>query len=246
MLKERDVHWVSQSSDKKIGKVMASYSPKESCPDSCSLKQGGCYAWGLFYLRKLGEDIKSGLRQRTFKDALKDMKKTAKIVRHRVAGDVVGDQKETLDECKMVEEQGLINIGYTHDWRSHETQILKEYFRASCQNIDEVYEAKQSGWASTVIVPKGTDNKIELKDGLTAIMCPVVREEKRIDDKVKEMNLSSKKEQIAEKSKLKKEIKINCNSCTLCKVNDKTRDIVVMFEVHGAAGTIKDAMKRIK
>ena len=44
---------LEQKQVKKIGKILASYSPKESCPDSCTLKQGGCYAWGLFYLRKI-------------------------------------------------------------------------------------------------------------------------------------------------------------------------------------------------
>jgi hypothetical protein len=97
MLK-RKLHWVSKSSDKKIGKVLASYSPKETCPDSCTLKQGGCYAWGLFYLRKLGKDVQSGLRSKTLKEAFLKRDKSSKIVRHRVAGDIVGDQTETLKE----------------------------------------------------------------------------------------------------------------------------------------------------
>ena len=32
---------------------------------------------------------------------------------------------------------------------------------------------------------------------------------------------------------------MNCNTCTLCKITDKTKDIVVMFEVHGSANTLK-------
>ena len=56
----RLVHWVSKSSDSKIGKVLASYSPLNTCPDSCSFKSGGCYAWGLFYLRILGKKIEDG------------------------------------------------------------------------------------------------------------------------------------------------------------------------------------------
>ena len=53
----RLTHWVSRSSDKKTGQVMVSYSPKSTCPDSCSLKEGGCYAWGLFYLKILSSKI---------------------------------------------------------------------------------------------------------------------------------------------------------------------------------------------
>ena len=238
---ERNIHWVSQSSDKKIGKVLASYSPKSSCPDSCSLKEGGCYAWGLFYLRKLGKDIQSGLRRKSLKEAINKMHKTAKIVRHRVAGDCVGDQKGTVEECKYVEEKGLINIGYTHDWRSEDTQVLKPYFRASCQNEDEVLEARKKGWGATVIVPKGTDNRVELSNGEIAVMCPVVKEEKRIESKIEAMTFINNKEKRAKKSELKSGIKVNCNSCTLCKINDKTRGITVMFEVHGSAETLKKA-----
>ena len=141
-MKERLIHWISKSQDKKIGKVLASYSPKSTCPDSCTLKEGGCYAWGLFYLRKLKRYFwwfkkKNIIRsiKRCFIDALNLL--------HRVAGDCVGDQKGTLEECKILDSLGIINIGYTHDWRSEESQILKGYFRASCQNEDEVLEDKK-------------------------------------------------------------------------------------------------------
>ena len=242
---ERKIHWVSRSSDKKIGKVLASYSPKESCPDSCTLKEGGCYAWGLFYLRKLSNDIKSGLRKKTLFEALQDRHGSCRIVRHRVAGDVVGDQQSTYDECIVVEEEGLINVGYTHDWRTPETQLLKRFFRASCQNIDEVIEARSMGWATTIIVPEGTDNRITLENGEVAIMCPVVREEKKIKELVSKMDNLTKREKIIKISELKKEIKINCNSCTLCKVNQKTINKTVMFEVHGSPNTLKKINSKI-
>jgi hypothetical protein len=244
-MKERLIHWVSQSSDKKIGKVPASYSPKSSCPDSCSLKEGGCYAWGLFYLRKLSRDIEGGIRRKSLEVALEKLHKTAKIVRHRVAGDCVGDQEETVEECKLIESKGLINIGYTHDWRSKETQILKPYFRASCQTEDEVLEARKNGWGTTLIVNEHTPNKIKLSNGETAIMCPVVREERRIEKTLDSLNFSSKKERSEMKSQLKKEIKTDCNSCTLCKINDKTKAITVMFEVHGSADTLNKAKGKV-
>ena len=37
---------------------------------------------------------------------------------------------------------------------------------------------------------------------------------------------------------------ITCNDCTLCKVTDKTKDVIVMFEVHGTKATIKEATER--
>jgi hypothetical protein len=243
--KERRIHWVSQSSDKKIGKVLASYSPKTTCPDSCSLKEGGCYAWGLFYLRLLGNKIDSGVLNKTLETALKGASKTAKIARHRVAGDIVGDQLDTLNECKTLENLGYTNIGYTHDWRSEETQVLKTYFRASCQNEDEVIEARNNGWATTIIVDENTPNKIVLSNGERAVMCPVVKKERAINLKADGMSFSNKKERKSWVSEQKKNISIDCNTCTLCKVSDKTEKITVMFEVHGAANTIKSASQKI-
>jgi len=242
---ERRIHWVSQSSDKKIGKVMASYSPIESCPDSCSLKKGGCYAWGLFYLRSLGLKISKGLLNKSIETAFEDSSRSAKIARHRVAGDIVGDQEETLKECKYLDDKGIINIGYTHDWKSDNTQILKGYFRASCQNEDEVLEAREKGWAATIIVDENTPNKIKLSNGERAVMCPVVKKERAIKSKADSMMFPNKKEKRSWISENKKNISVNCNTCTLCKVTDKTEAITVMFEVHGAANTIKSASGKI-
>lgn len=242
---KRKIHWVSQSSDKKIGKVLASYSSKDTCPNSCSLKEGGCYAWGLFYLRSLGRKIGDGILAKSLQEALLKKNKNCKIARHRVAGDIVGDQKETLEECKFLEDQGITNIGYTHDWRSEETQILKKYFRASCQNEEEVLEARSLGWATTIIVNEKTPNKIKLSNGETARMCPVVKEERKVYEKAEKLSFETKKAK-REFIKLgKQSIKTNCNLCTLCKVSDKTENITVMFEVHGAADTINKASKKI-
>ena len=242
---KRKIHWVSKSSDKKIGPVMASYSPLETCPDSCSLKDGGCYAWGLFYLRSLGRKISEGRLGKSLIEALKDRTAASKIVRHRVAGDCVGDQEETLEECKIIENEGLINIGYTHDWRSPKTQILKKYFRASCQSEDEVLEARAMGWGTTIVVPENTDNKIKLSNGEVAIMCPVVREEKRISEKINAMSFENRKQKSAKKKEMKGAMKINCNSCTLCKIDDKTEKITVMFEVHGSKDTLNKASSKV-
>jgi hypothetical protein len=211
----RNVHWVSRSNDKKIGKVLASYSSKSTCPDSCNLKTGGCYAWGLYYLNVLSSKIEDGrLKKKDLISAMTDRHLEARIVRHRVAGDVVGDVDETLKECEFVSKNGLTNIGYTHTWREKESQPLSEFFRASCSNLSEVLEARSKGWAATIIVPKGTKKVIQLPNGEKAYMCPARYGEKDKKD-------------------------ITCNTCTLCRVDSKTSNKTVMFEAHGNASTIK-------
>ena len=213
----RKVHWVAQSSDAKTGKVIASYSPISTCPDSCSFKQGGCYAWGLFYLKILGNKIDSGrVKAKTLMEAIKDKNKSCRIVRHRVAGDVVGDVEETLNECEIVHSNGLTNIGYTHHWKSKEAQPLSKWFRASCNSVDDLREAAKLGWSTTVAVHGDAIPKRLVFEGKKYILCPARHGEEGKKD-------------------------ITCNDCTLCKVTDKTKDYSIMFEVHGSKGTIKKA-----
>jgi len=210
----RKVHWVSESSDRKIGPVIASYSTVDSCPDSCELKSGGCYAWGLFYLKILSGKIDKGsIKIKNLTDALADRRLSAKIVRHRVAGDIVGDVDQTLVECQQVESASLINIGYTHAWREEEAQPLKKYFRASCNSLKDVTEAHANGWSAALVVT-GNVPKSTIIDGKKAINCPARH------------GVEGKKD-------------ITCNDCTMCKISDKTKDIVIMFEVHGNASTLK-------
>jgi len=212
----RKVHWVSKSSDKKIGPVIASYSPIQSCPDSCSLKSGGCYAWGLFYLKVLSSKIENNkIKIKSLQEALNTRGVNVKIVRHRVAGDVVGDVSQTIEECELVENTKLINIGYTHDWKSKETQPLKKYFRASCSSISEISKATSMGWSTTLVVD-GNVPKVTKISGKKAILCPA------------RIGVSGKKD-------------ITCNDCTLCKVSPKTKDIIIMFKAHGNQATIKNA-----
>lgn len=217
----RKVHWISQTNDKKTGSIPVSYSPPSSCPDSCNLKTSGCYAWSLFYLGILGKKIQDEtIKFKSLTTALSERRQGTKVVRHRVAGDVVGDVEETLNECRIIEEEGLINLGYSHCWKEDTAQPLKSYFRASCQNLTELKEARAMGWAATLIVPEGSPKKLKLPNNELAFMCPARH------------GVAGKKD-------------ITCNSCTLCKVDDKTRAKTVMFEVHGSNATLKKARSKI-
>ena len=211
----RKVHYNPTYSGRKLGNIIVSYSPKSSCPDTCNLKTGGCYAWDLYYMRIMGEKIETGKQKikgvmkdfkiRSLAEALKGRKFDCKVVRHRVAGDVVGDVENTMQDCKTIEEEGLTNIGYSHTWREEFSQPLKQYFRASCQNMEEVKEARANGWAATVIFTDSIGKGKQQIDGETVVMCP-------IDDYKKS---------------------VTCNSCRLCRVDEKTKDITVGFKLHG-------------
>ena len=212
----RKIHWVAKSNDKKTGKVMVSYSPPNTCPDTCNLKDGGCYAWDLFYIKALGRKVDSGICNRTLDVALKGRDKNCKIARHRVAGDIVGDVKSTIMECKKIEENELINIGYTHAWKDNDVQPLKRWFRASCQTVDEAIEARDMGWSVSLIVPKDSPRKIVLPNNEIAVGCPA------------ETNPN-----------------INCNNCKLCRVDNKTKTKAIMFRAHGNNATMKKIKNKV-
>jgi hypothetical protein len=211
----RKVHYNHSYSGRKLGNIVVSYSPKTSCPDTCSLKSGGCYAWDLYYMRIMGDKIESGKQKvkgvikdfniRSLADALKNRAASCKIVRHRVAGDILGDVENTVEDCKTIEKEGLTNIGYTHAWREPYAQPLKNYFRASCQTMEEVKEARAMGWSPTVIFTESIGKGKQEIDGDTVVMCP-------IDDYKKS---------------------VTCNSCRLCRVDEKTKDITIGFKIHG-------------
>jgi hypothetical protein len=219
----RKVHWISSSNDKKIGKVLASYSSKSTCPDTCSLKTGGCYAWGLFYLNILSSKIEDGrIKSKSLKSALLERSHSAKIARHRVAGDVVDDVESTVEECLLIEKEKIINIGYTHHWRSQEAKPLKKWFRASCQTFEEVLEARAAGWSTTLIMDQSAipSKSFKMQNNEMAYLCPA-----RIGE-------------VGKKD-------ITCNDCTLCRVDDKTKNKTVVFAAHGNAATLKKIKNKI-
>lgn len=212
---QRKVHYNHSYSGRKLGNIVVSYSPKSSCPDTCTLKTGGCYAWDLYYMRIMGDKIERGVQKikgkekpfhiRSLAEALKKRSVGCKIVRHRVAGDIIGDVSETLKDCLTIVKSGLTNVGYTHAWREEQVQPLKEYFRASCQSMEEVKEARAKGWSATVIFDDTVGRGKQSLEGETVVMCP-------IDDYKKN---------------------VTCNSCRLCRIDNKTKDITVGFKLHG-------------
>jgi len=215
----RKVHWVAVTSDKKVGPVPVSYSGPDSCPGSCSLKEGGCYWWSLFYARKLGADIDSGKRHRTIEEALPKALRYAKIVRHRVGGDIVGDEVGTLHDCQVADAAGLGNILFTHAWRTPEAQLLKGYARASCQSWHEVLEAVALGWSTAIIVDrwgrKGSSKWKGLGPNkeLTLVNCAAAK--------------------IWDHNGRRAGYTTDCNTCRMCVLTPRTRNLVVAFPLHG-------------
>jgi hypothetical protein len=135
----------------------------------------------------------------------------------------VNDVAGTMEECKIVSDHSLINIGYTHAWQEEYVQPLKRYFRASCQSVEEVLEARKMGWSASLIVSEqfmSGKKTLSLPNGETAFLCPARH------------GVAGKKD-------------ITCNDCTLCKVSPKTESKTVVFIAHGNNGTLNKIRGKI-
>ena len=86
--------------------------------------------------------------------------------------------------------------------------------------MEEVAVARSMGWAATVVVPQSSPKVIKFENGDRGVVCPA-------------------------RYGVEGKVDITCNTCTLCKVTDKTANKVVMFPVHGSASTIKKASSKI-
>jgi len=217
------------SQNQKIGPVPCSYASIEKyCPATCALKDNGCYAQGG-NVRFTEQRVDKGKSNRTLLEAMKKVTRYAKIARHRVSGDVYNpdgydDVDATYEECEYLEEQGLINIGYTHSWRYDKVQKLKKYFRASCDSYSDLEEAAAMNWALELTVSKFDDDVVE----------KIKTIDKRIGVELQAVGCPAQKTSN----------KIDCNTCTLCKVSEKTSKYVVVFYTHG--GLKKKADRALK
>ena len=155
------------SSNKKLGYgVWATYRKVGlaehggTCPATCKhLKDKTCYAmYGRVVMANKdatrGESDASILRE-----WLRHIPKHG-LVRHHVAGDVIGeDGKPDMAYIEAMvqghEESGARGWGYTHAWRDLEPSSCNTRhltMNASCDTYEEAREALELGWPTVVVV----------------------------------------------------------------------------------------------
>ncbi len=106
------------SRNAKTGPIPVSMSEKETCPDTCPLKQGGCYAQGgpvnIHWIRLSAHKV--GVTWKAFLDAVKAFP-YAQLWRHNQAGDLPGIGN-AIDVRRMAElvsaNKGKRGFTYTH------------------------------------------------------------------------------------------------------------------------------------
>jgi len=208
---------LNKTGNSKTGKIPVSTSHMDTCPVSCPLQAGGCYAkhhfLGKYWKRLSAGEVKTATDYQGFLDKVKAMKPNT-LWRHNQAGDLA--HNEQIIDGKAIRDLVAVNTGkqgftYTHhDMGSDHNRAMVEWSNDmgftinlssnSVVHADE-YLALDIGPVVTLL-RQGTDKVSYTPNGAKVVRCP------------------------AEDSD-----KVTCKSCKLCALSD--RDYVIGFTAHG-------------
>jgi hypothetical protein len=208
-----NVHLTDISSNKKTGRIPVSTSTADWCPDSCPLKEAGCYAKHS-HLGMHWKKVTSGERGTDWNGFIGKIRKLPKhgIWRHNQAGDL----PVTRDGIDMVKMRQLIaaNRGkggftYTHHNPADNAEIIAESnaggftVNLSANNPAQADEYAAMDIAPVVtLVPQGTAKVSCTPAGRKIVICPAISSDK-----------------------------VTCQSCRLCQ---KVERPIIGFTPHGS------------
>jgi len=215
-----NVSLIANSQNKKLGTgVATTVSGKETCPESCPLKQSNtCYAaFGPLNLHWL--KVTDGMRGVSWKNFIKQIKKLPKGHKMRLnsAGDLPvkknGSEsiwKEAFDSMvNAIHSRKIKAWGYTHKRLSYRNlRLIKSaakknvYINASADSLEEADAFRKKGVSVVVTVPKDFVNKTLTPDGNVVVLCPQQRNDS-----------------------------VTCAKCMLCAKADRKQ--IVGFVAHG-------------
>lgn len=216
MLTMFNFHVSPVSGNKKTGPIPVTTTGKNSCPDSCPLKENGCYAaYGPTNLH--WNKVTSGERGISESEFLNRVKKFpgGQVWRHNQAGDLphVDGEIDSRFMTKLAKaNKGKNGFTYTHHLPDvgNNAETIRESNRngfavnVSCNDIESAVETfDKLGLPVVTLLPLEAPNT-QLVGGTKVIACP------------------------AEKSD-----KVTCSTCKLCA--DTERDYIIGFRAHGTA-----------
>ena len=211
-----NVQLTLKSQNKKVGPIPVSTTSAHTCPDSCPLKAGGCYAKGgpvAIQWRKVTEG-KSGMDWHTFTDKIAALPE-GQLWRHNQAGDLPGEG-DTIDGEALAElvvaNHGRRGFTYTHKPMTADNAAAVAAandggftVNLSANNPHEADTLAALGIGPVVtVLPIDAAEHTETPEGRHIVVCPAVTGKAA-----------------------------NCASCGLCqRVN---RKVIVGFPAHGYA-----------
>ena len=221
-------HLTLKSSNVKTGPIPVSTSSHANCPDSCGLKNNGCYA-GSGPLALHWKAVTEGRRGSDWTEFLTSIKALPdnQTWRHNQAGDLAGNGV-IIDSLKLSElilaNKGKKGFTYTHYLPSegnnaHFIGLANKHgftVNLSAESFDQADEFKALDIGPVVtIMPEGLPKTLKTNAGNTLVTCPATYK----DD-------------------------VSCATCQLCQKAD--RSTIVGFPVHGTSKKKANAVFMMK
>lgn len=210
------IHLTLKSGNVKTGPIPVSTSSRESCPDSCPMKLGACYATSgplALHWNKVTEGAR-GLDFFDFCDSIEALPEGT-LWRHNQAGDLAG-AGETICPSSLGElvraNTGKKGFTYTHKtgltsnlyWikQANNFGFTVNLSANNLEHADSLYDT-ESGPVATVL-PIDSPKKLTTPKGRSVITCPATYR----DD-------------------------VSCATCKLCAISD--RKAIIGFPAHGTS-----------
>ena len=118
--------FIHKTKSRKVGDMPTSYSPRKTCPDTCSLKKNGCY--GDSFPIRLHWDRYSESQNNNWDEFVEEVRKfrqenPKKLWRYNIVGDIVGNNTKIdfprLKKLVKANNGGDV-IAYTHKYTRQE------------------------------------------------------------------------------------------------------------------------------
>jgi hypothetical protein len=214
-------HLTRSSSNEKTGPIPVSTSPASTCPDSCPLKDKGCYVVGpiKWHWDKVSRGER-GNAWEVFLDELRSLPR-GQLWRHNQAGDLPGNNEEILPEFLkdlVNANQGRKGFTYTHK------PVLSEQAGPVESNRAAIKEANAQGFTINL-----SANGLNHADRLAALgigpVCTILPDQNPV-------NRVTPQGRKVVTCPAQTRDNTTCATCGLCQRAD--RSVIVGFMPHGS------------
>jgi len=170
---------VERTTNAKTGPMAATYRTADTCPTSCPLAGGGCYARGRIFgiPSRLGTEATASYPEVR---ALASNLRLGAMVRANVSGDMLDDAGRpdfpyAAALSSVAQDRPDVAVfGYSHAWRSLSPDIAPGVtLNASCESPEEIIAATAAGWPTVTTATDPADPIIGTTiAGRRVVVCP--------------------------------------------------------------------------
>lgn len=220
-----NVSLTRRSSNIKTGKIPTTTSSATTCPDSCPLKEKGCYAKAGFYTSMHWNKVTEGERGMNYASFCAGVSKfkDGQLWRHNVAGDLFGENNE-IDRPALVEltKANKDKRGFTY---THKPVLLSQDKKWAAKNRTSIKAALKGGFTINLSADnyKEADKFIDLKIAPVVTLMPSTATKNEYTPKGRKIVVCPATQSDT----------VTCATCQLCQRAD--RSAIIGFPAHGTA-----------